>query len=108
MSEKWVTFEAAAHQIDDRWQPSIKVRWVDSPPEDMREYRIHVFFDEKADAEEVARDEALRMANEWQRSVNDELSKMQDWLKLSHEEQVRRAKASFPVGSPFGSSSNNG
>lgn len=103
-----VTVEATAHHDDEsgKWQAVVIERYSTST--DIVEHRSSELFETHGLAMDKALEASKQIAEHNQRVINNELSKMQDWLKLPHEERVRRAKASFPVGSPFESSSDNG
>jgi hypothetical protein len=83
------------------WFPVVYERWSgESHPS--AEYVGETPFEHQEDAIEQAEQAASQLAEQRQQIINDELSKMRGWLDLSHEERVKRAKATFPAGSPFG------
>jgi hypothetical protein len=99
INEKMATFKAEAVNEDGERYAVVYEQWAgyDAP-------HVHRASVPYAD-EEKALDTAFRLAQHlkehYQSVINRELSKMQDWLNLSHEERVKRARDTFPVGSPF-------
>lgn len=82
------------------WFPVVYERWGGEANPSV-EYVGEISFEHREDAIEQAEQAASQIAEHRQKIVNDELSRMRDWFSISYEERVKRAKETFPVGSPF-------
>jgi hypothetical protein len=98
-NDKMATFKADAVNKDGKWHAVVYEQWEGyAVPHEHHGITPH---EDRDKALDESFNLARNLVEHYQSVVNRELSKMHDWLNLSLEERVKRAKEIFPIGSPF-------